>query len=233
MRRLSRLVGLVLCVFNLSSPLFAQELPQGLWKRFGGFHRLEELGRIRVRGTLAGERPAPFVLLVSGERSRFEVGRQVVLRRGRKAWHWGVRNRRVEREEIFGEAEIYVLPQVVLAAYGHRLRKGPGQGPWVRFGARLGRPEFLGYEPPPREVELQVDEAAGRLVEARFCDPGELGTEVVWRWEAYEQVGRHLVPRVVRREFPAGFATIFQVEAVDWQARFAEEVFSPEEGGKP
>jgi hypothetical protein len=213
----------------------AQDLVEEIRIRHGGRERPANLGRVELSGFLEdGRGGLPFTLLIQGESSRFEIAGHVAVREGTLSREdFAGRGPGRVRRGVVGLEERLIAPWALLGELGLRYGYVGRREGLLLFSGRIERREFIGYDPPAVEVELGFDAVTRLLAWARFRDPGELGTDVEWTWGEYETVAGSAVSGRVARRLNGGPETVFRVTAVDFEAKFSEDLVRVGEGGEP
>lgn len=220
--RLRFLSFLVLFLFFTLS-LQAQDLLTEIQEAHGGIINLDQRLEYEIRGTLQkGERTVPFVLKVSGEKSRLRFPGRVFIKHGFTGQWWAADGRiSVPKRAWEGLRELYLLPFFPvreLAAHYRYLGDRNGRDTFVQ---RIERPTHIGFHLKTPVVRLSFHRQAHLLKNALFAtlERNQSPVEITYsRYRLFEGIP---IPTVVTRQLGDAPVWTCTIRTVDFDPEFS------------
>jgi len=222
--RLSHFVLALLSFFTC--PLGAQSLVSDILNAHGGQEALRRVARVEVQGTITrGDSTQPFVLRLSGENSRFQVGDVVSVKQGMGERWWKAGQASDVSPVSNGDQDVYVLPFAALAGLASRFQRLDSEDFPLAFVGKNANRRFIGYDTPDI-IELVFDPESRLLAQAQFYS-GEGGeTRTAFVYEDYSLVGRTAVATRVSKYAGDRLEAVFHITSINLNATFADTEFS-------
>jgi hypothetical protein len=219
---LRRTFLLVAVAFLCGGIAFSQPWIQQIIDAHGGQDLIRKDLRFEVSGSFETPRgSSPFVLKVSGGKSRLEISDRVFLRDDLLGQEITREDRRTEARWIrHGFQETFILPFVPIARLADYQYDGPSEG-LLWFSVQVPIRRFLGYDPPLPVIRLGFDQKSYRLASAQFIDEYKR-SRITVEYSDYRTIGSILLPSRIERLQEGLVLHRFHIQSVDLNPGFLE-----------